>query len=54
MVHKFGFLAAAGLTVLVAPAAPSLAEVAAQSEAGFVVKLTAETTAPQDAAWTSP
>ena len=51
MVRKIAFLAVAVMSTLIAPAAPSQAEVAAQSEAGFVLKLTAETTAPQDAAW---
>ena len=51
MVRKFALLAAAALSMLLAPAEPSQAEIVAQSEAGFVIKLTAETTAPQDVAW---
>ena len=51
MARKITLLAAVTLSVLIVPVAPSQAEVAAQSDAGFVVKLTAETTAPQDATW---
>ena len=51
MVRKFALLAAAALSMLLAPAEPSQAEIVAQSEAGFVIKLTAETAAPQDVAW---
>jgi hypothetical protein len=51
MVRKIVLLAAVVLSTLVLPVAPLQSEVVALSDAGFVVKLTAETTAPPDAAW---
>ena len=51
MLRKLTLLAAVTLSGLAVPVAPLQADVAAQSDAGFVVKLTADTTAPADAAW---
>ena len=51
MLHQTTKLAAAVLAALTFLAAPLQAEVIAQSDAGFVVKLTTETTAPPTAAW---
>ncbi len=51
MSRKISLLVAVTLAALAVPAAPLQAEVATLSDAGFVVKLTADTTAPPDAAW---
>ena len=51
MYCKTILLAAVLLAALIFPGAPLQAEVTAQSDAGFVVKLTTETTAPPADAW---
>ena len=45
MIRKTALLVAAMLAVLTQPAGPGQAEVVAQSDAGFVVKLSADATA---------
>ena len=51
MLRKFALCTVAALSVLPLSAAPLRAEVAAQSDAGFVVKLSADTTASPADAW---
>lgn len=51
MIRKTALLAAALLAALAVPQASSQAEIVAQSEAGFVVKLTADTAAAPADAW---
>ena len=51
MIRKTVLLAAAALAAVAAPQAASQAEVVAQSEAGFVVKLSADTVAAPADSW---